>query len=221
MHRPHEFVGAALCELAETVAAMSADNTGEVLASQPGQVPRQGATAAQRSLLEDLIYCWALAEAYIQHPQLQADMRCARVRCPFIHLAVRLLLESFQKSCEYCCKALWLTFTAPCRSALGRDTPGALAAGPDRLNLESRVQLLEGAHQGQYMIGSVRFAPALPGVATAETPSTSGQSRILWGGDPAASTPRVHLIGPEYGQMLVAYEVTRSVQGVCMIILLR
>ena len=34
-----------------------------------------GSGATQQSILEDIIYCWMLAEAYVQHPALQADMR--------------------------------------------------------------------------------------------------------------------------------------------------
>lgn len=37
---------------------------------------RKGAFGAmQQSILEDCIYYWMLAEAYVQHPALQADMR--------------------------------------------------------------------------------------------------------------------------------------------------
>ena len=32
--------------------------------------------------LADVIYYWALGEAYLQHPQLQADMRCVSTRKP-------------------------------------------------------------------------------------------------------------------------------------------
>ena len=33
------------------------------------------AGAAQQSILEDIVFWWMLAEAYVQHPALQADMR--------------------------------------------------------------------------------------------------------------------------------------------------
>ena len=45
-----------------------------------------------------------------------------------------------------------------CRRVLRRSGTGALAAGDDRLELRSRVQLLDGPFfEGQYMLGSVNF----------------------------------------------------------------
>lgn len=37
---------------------------------------RKGSSGAtQQSILEDIVFWWMLAEAYVQHPALQADMR--------------------------------------------------------------------------------------------------------------------------------------------------
>ena len=64
-NRPHEFVAVALRELQATF-------------GRPGTSKRiKSAEQEQRrrSILEDIIYFWMLAETYIQHPALQADMR--------------------------------------------------------------------------------------------------------------------------------------------------
>jgi hypothetical protein len=47
------------------------------MGSRGRSVQRKGSTGmSQQSVLEDIIYYWMLAEAYVQHPALQADMRC-------------------------------------------------------------------------------------------------------------------------------------------------
>ena len=44
--------------------------------SRGGSPQRKGsAGATQQSILEDIVFWWMLAEAYVQHPALQADMR--------------------------------------------------------------------------------------------------------------------------------------------------
>ena len=48
-----------------------------------------------------------------------------------------------------------------CRRSLNRDGSGPVAAAGDGLELQSRVQLLDGPFfEGQYMIGSVNFVKA-------------------------------------------------------------
>jgi len=46
------------------------------MSSNGRSAQRKGSSGAtQQSILEDIIYYWMLAEAYVQHPTLQADMR--------------------------------------------------------------------------------------------------------------------------------------------------
>ena len=46
------------------------------MSSDGRSAQRKGSSGAtQQSILEDIIYYWMLAEAYVQHPTLQADMR--------------------------------------------------------------------------------------------------------------------------------------------------
>lgn len=68
-NRPHEFVAVALRELQAAF--------GRAGASRKSKSAKEWAEQEQRrrSILEDIIYFWMLAEAYIQHPALQADMR--------------------------------------------------------------------------------------------------------------------------------------------------
>ena len=47
------------------------------MGSRGRSAQRKGSTGiSQQSILEDIIYYWMLAEAYVQHPALQAEMRC-------------------------------------------------------------------------------------------------------------------------------------------------
>ncbi len=69
-NKPHEFVAVALREIHSAFGARRGRK-------QSGE--RKGAAEQderRRRILEDIIYYWMLAEAYIQHPALQADMRC-------------------------------------------------------------------------------------------------------------------------------------------------
>ena len=71
-HRPHEFVSVVMSELQAAFQPASSSN---------GRRSRRGGDEVaekRRSMLEDIIYYWMLAEAYVQHPAIQADMRCVR-----------------------------------------------------------------------------------------------------------------------------------------------
>ena len=65
--RPHEFVPLVMSEIQGAFGRLK---------SRGRSAQRKGGSGAtQQSILEDIIYCWMLAEAYVQHPALQADMR--------------------------------------------------------------------------------------------------------------------------------------------------
>ena len=65
--RPHEFVPLVMSEIQGAFGRLK---------SRGRSAHRKGGSGAtQQSILEDIIYCWMLAEAYVQHPALQADMR--------------------------------------------------------------------------------------------------------------------------------------------------
>ena len=68
-HRPHEFVSVVLSELQAAFQPASSSHGGR----RGGGVE---VAEQRRSMLEDIIYFWMLAEAYVQHPAIQADMRC-------------------------------------------------------------------------------------------------------------------------------------------------
>ena len=60
------------------------------------------------------------------------------------------------------------------RERLQREGSGPVAAAEDGLELQSRVQLLDGPfYEGQYMIGSVNFVRA-PSADTEGSPQPSG-----------------------------------------------
>ncbi|EIE18492.1 hypothetical protein COCSUDRAFT_60158 [Coccomyxa subellipsoidea C-169] len=161
-NKPHEFVAVALRELQSAFGARRGRK-------QSGE--RKGAAEQderRRRILEDIIYYWMLAEAYIQHPALQADMR-SELRMPYSSSA------DDQESKQH-----WLAQQRSCQAY-------ALAAGNDPLRLQSRVQLLDEDFQGQYMIGSVQFVRDTP----ADAPSGSdlgsvssgvASQGISWGG---------------------------------------
>lgn len=66
--RPHEFVPLVMSEIQGAFGKMG---------SMGRSAQRKGSTGiSQQCILEDIIYYWMLAEAYVQHPALQADMRC-------------------------------------------------------------------------------------------------------------------------------------------------
>ncbi len=67
------------CELQLT--APGADAAAEGVAVVPVPADRV-ALARIRACHEDVLYCWALAEAYCGHAGLRRDMRCACLRPP-------------------------------------------------------------------------------------------------------------------------------------------
>ena len=70
-NRPHEFVAVALREIQSAFGGRR---------GRRSAVERKGSAELderRRSILEDIMYYWMLAEAYIQHPALQAVMMCA------------------------------------------------------------------------------------------------------------------------------------------------
>lgn len=70
-HRPHEFVSTALRELQSAFGKPSRSSRGRSVERKGGA----GEEDCARSIVEDIMYFWMLAEAYVQHPALQADMR--------------------------------------------------------------------------------------------------------------------------------------------------
>ncbi len=65
--RPHEFVPLVMTEIQGAFNRAS---------SRGRSAQRKGSSGAtQQSMLEDIVFWWMLAEAYVQHPALQADMR--------------------------------------------------------------------------------------------------------------------------------------------------
>ncbi|CAL8465952.1 g5488 [Coccomyxa elongata] len=168
-NRPHEFVAVALRELQAAFGRPGASRKSKSAKGDAEQEQRR------RGVLEDIIYFWMLAEAYIQHPALQADMRLAQ-----------------QREC----------------------TASALAAGTDPIRLHSRVQLLDEAFQGQYMIGSVRFVRDTP----VDTPglgsvsSSVASQGISWGGSHSdaarlmSGLPRDFVLGSEASGTITPYE---------------
>lgn len=68
-NRPHEFVAVALRELQAAFGRPGASRKSKSANGDAEQEQRR------HGVLEDIIYFWMLAEAYIQHPALQADMR--------------------------------------------------------------------------------------------------------------------------------------------------
>jgi hypothetical protein len=70
--RPHEFVAVALSELQSAFGRASRSGRSRS-AERKGDARHE---ENRRQILEDIVYFWMLAEAYLQHPALQADMRC-------------------------------------------------------------------------------------------------------------------------------------------------
>lgn len=64
--------------------------------------------------LMDVIYFWALGEAYLQHPQMQSDMRLAAVQPQFLAIVLKspVLGHGCQTSEEY--HTCILGFAKPC-----------------------------------------------------------------------------------------------------------
>ena len=95
------------------------------------------------------------------------------------------------------------------RRVLDRQGTGPLAAGDDKLELRSRVQLMDGPFfEGQYMIGSVNFVKA---PEPAEDASSSNGT-TLWGDGEInlEDLPRPSLdgvFGSDKGKLLMALEV--------------
>lgn len=69
--RPHEFVSVVLSELQSAFGR--APKGGRARSVERKHDTRH--EAARRRVLEDIMYFWMLAEAYVQHPALQAEMR--------------------------------------------------------------------------------------------------------------------------------------------------
>jgi hypothetical protein len=71
-HRPHEFVSVLLSELQSAFHASGSSGSRRSAARKGSD----STEATRRAILEDILYFWMLAEAYVQHPAIQADMRC-------------------------------------------------------------------------------------------------------------------------------------------------
>jgi hypothetical protein len=69
--RPHEFVHVVLGELQSAFGRAPRSGRGISVERKRGARHEE----EQRNAVEDVMYFWMLAEAYVQHPALQAEMR--------------------------------------------------------------------------------------------------------------------------------------------------